>query len=188
MTNPFRDQEKFMKACDQTVGELNQAQYKLYLDLMDEEWRELKSALLMDNRVEQLDALLDFIVVTIGAIHSGGFEGEGAWKEVMSTNLAKVDTEERNALLGHGSGSAEEGSVSTEREEHFAAWESRRDTFALLGCEPPVLDAARGAPTCRLVPRIQGEVVGWVVDKSVAAHSRIIAYGHTRVAYRTRAS
>ena len=93
MTNPFRDQEKFMKACDQTVGELNQAQYKLYLDLMDEEWRELKSALLMDNRVEQLDALLDFIVVTIGAIHSGGFEGEGAWKEVMSTNLAKVDRE-----------------------------------------------------------------------------------------------
>jgi len=93
MTNPFRDQEKFMKACDQTVGELNQAQYKLYLDLMEEEWRELKSALLMENRVEQLDALLDFIVVTIGAVHSGGFDGEGAWKEVMSTNLAKVDRE-----------------------------------------------------------------------------------------------
>ena len=93
MTNPFRDQEKFMKACDQTVGELNQAQYKLYLDLMEEEWRELKSALLMENRVEQLDALLDFIVVTIGAVHSGGFDGEGAWKEVMSTNLAKVDQE-----------------------------------------------------------------------------------------------
>ena len=93
MTNPFRDQEKFMKACDQTVGELNQAQYKLYLDLMEEEWRELKSALLMENRVEQLDALLDFIVVTIGTVHSGGFDGEGAWKEVMSTNLAKVDRE-----------------------------------------------------------------------------------------------
>ena len=93
MTNPFRDQEKFMKACDQTVGELNQAQYKLYLDLREEEWRELKSALLMENRVEQLDALLDFIVVTIGAVHSGGFDGEGAWKEVMSTNLAKVDRE-----------------------------------------------------------------------------------------------
>ena len=93
MTNPFRDQEKFMKACDQTVGELNQAQYKLYLDLMEEEWREPKSALLMENRVEQLDALLDFIVVTIGAVHSGGFDGEGAWKEVMSTNLAKVDRE-----------------------------------------------------------------------------------------------
>ena len=93
MTNPFRDQEKFMKACDQTVGELNAEQYKLYLALMDEEWKELKAALLMEDRVEQLDALLDFIVVTIGAIHSGGFDGEGGWREVMATNLAKIDRE-----------------------------------------------------------------------------------------------
>ena len=93
MTNPFRDQEKFMKACDQTVGELNEEQYKLYLSLMDEEWKELKAALLMEDRVEQLDALLDFIVVTIGAIHSGGFDGEGGWREVMATNLAKIDRE-----------------------------------------------------------------------------------------------
>ena len=93
MTNPFRDQEKFMKACDQTVGDLNAEQYKLYLALMDEEWKELKAALLMEDRVEQLDALLDFIVVTVGAIHSGGFDGEGGWKEVMATNLAKIDKE-----------------------------------------------------------------------------------------------
>ena len=91
--NPFRDQEKFMKACDQTVGELNAEQYKLYLALMDEEWKELKAALLMEDRVEQLDALLDFIVVTIGAIYSGGFDGEGGWREVMATNLAKIDRE-----------------------------------------------------------------------------------------------
>jgi predicted HAD superfamily Cof-like phosphohydrolase len=93
MTNPFRDQEKFMRACDQTVGELNHDQYKLYLDLMDEEWKELKAALLMEDRVEQLDALLDFIVVTTGAIHSAGFDGEGGWKEVMRTNFAKIDKE-----------------------------------------------------------------------------------------------
>ena len=93
MTNAFRDQEKFMKACDQTVGEINVEQYKLYLNLMEEEWKELKAALLMEDRVEQLDALLDFIVVTIGAIHSGGFDGECGWKEVMSTNLAKIDKE-----------------------------------------------------------------------------------------------
>ena len=93
MTNPFRDQEKFMRACDQSVGELNAEQYKLYLALMDEEWKELKAALLMEDRVEQLDALLDFIVVTIGAIHSGGFDGEGGWREVMATNLAKIDRE-----------------------------------------------------------------------------------------------
>lgn len=93
MTNTFRDQEKFMKACDQTVGEFNKDQYKLYLDLMEEEWKELKAALLMEDRVEQLDALLDFIVVTTGAIHSAGFDGEGGWREVMSTNFAKIDRE-----------------------------------------------------------------------------------------------
>ncbi len=93
MANPFKDQAKFMRACDQSVGSLNNEQYKLYLDLMEEEWKELKSALLMEDRVEQLDALLDFIVVTIGAVHSGGFDGEGGWKEVMTTNLAKIDKE-----------------------------------------------------------------------------------------------
>ena len=91
MTNPFRDQEKFMRACDQSVGELNENQYKLYLDLMEEEWKELQVALNSGNRVEQLDALLDFIVVTTGAIHSAGFDGEGGWKEVMRTNFAKID-------------------------------------------------------------------------------------------------
>ena len=93
MTNPFRDQEKFMRACDQTVGEYNEDQYKLYLDLMEEEWKELKAALVLNDPVEQLDALLDFIVVTAGAIHSAGFDGEGGWKEVMRTNFAKIDKE-----------------------------------------------------------------------------------------------
>lgn len=93
MTNPFRDQAKFMTASDQTVGELNEAQYKLYLALMEEEWKELKAALLMEDRVEQLDALLDFIVVTIGAIHSAGMDAEGGWREVIGTNLAKIDKE-----------------------------------------------------------------------------------------------
>ncbi len=93
MTNTFRDQEKFMRACDQTVDEYNEEQYKLYLDLMEEEWKELKVALDSGDRVEQLDALLDFIVVTTGAIHSAGFDGEGGWKEVMRTNFAKIDSE-----------------------------------------------------------------------------------------------
>ncbi len=82
-----------MRACDQTVDEYNEAQYKLYLDLMEEEWKELKVALDSGDRVEQLDALLDFIVVTTGAIHSAGFDGEGGWKEVMRTNFAKIDSE-----------------------------------------------------------------------------------------------
>lgn len=94
MTNPFRDQEKFMKACGQSVGSVNTAQYKLYCDLIDEEYNdEFKAALANNDRVEQLDALIDILVVTIGAIHSGGFDAEGAWKEVMKTNFAKIDSE-----------------------------------------------------------------------------------------------
>jgi predicted HAD superfamily Cof-like phosphohydrolase len=89
--NIFRDQEKFMRACDQTVDKFNESQYKLYLNLMDEEWKELQEALASNNRVEQLDALLDLIVVTVGAIHSGGFDGEGGWKEVMGKNFDKID-------------------------------------------------------------------------------------------------
>ena len=91
MTNPFRDQEKFMRACDQTVGVRNNDQYTMYLDLIDEEFKELKQALADNNDVECLDALIDILVVTIGAIQSAGFDGEGAWKEVMSTNFSKID-------------------------------------------------------------------------------------------------
>ena len=93
MTNPFRDQEKFMRACDQTVNSYNDEQFKLYYDLIAEEFVELNTAVLAGDRVEQLDALLDILVVTIGAIHSMGADGEGGWKEVMRTNFAKIDKE-----------------------------------------------------------------------------------------------
>jgi predicted HAD superfamily Cof-like phosphohydrolase len=93
MTNPFRDQAKFMTACDQTVGELNERQFALYTSLIVEEHQELLEATLSDDRVEQLDALIDILVVTIGAIHSMGADAEGAWKEVMQTNFAKIDYE-----------------------------------------------------------------------------------------------
>ena len=91
--NPFRDQEKFMRACDQSVEGYDHAQFKLYYDLIAEEFGELNAAVLSGDRVEQLDALLDIIVVTIGAIHSMGADGEGGWKEVMATNFAKIDKE-----------------------------------------------------------------------------------------------
>jgi hypothetical protein len=93
MTNPFRDQEKFMRACDQKVDAYAISQYKMYLKLIEEEHNELKQAVANDDVVEQLDALIDILVVTIGAIHSAGFDGEGAWKEVMRTNFAKIDHE-----------------------------------------------------------------------------------------------
>ena len=93
MTNPFRDQEKFMRACDQSVDAINESQYAMYVKLIDEEHQELLEATLTEDRVEQLDALIDILVVTIGAIHSMGADAEGAWKEVMRTNFAKIDRE-----------------------------------------------------------------------------------------------
>ena len=90
MTNPFRDQEKFMRACDQSTESFNGTQFDMYCALIEEEHQELKQALADNNNVEVLDALIDILVVTIGAIHSAGWNAEGAWKEVMSTNFAKI--------------------------------------------------------------------------------------------------
>ena len=91
--NPFRDQEKFMRACDQSVDSLNTAQFEMYKNLIEEEFNELVTAENDNDPVEQLDALIDILVVTIGAIHSMGADAEGAWKEVMRTNFAKIDHE-----------------------------------------------------------------------------------------------
>jgi predicted HAD superfamily Cof-like phosphohydrolase len=91
MTNPFRDQEKFMKACDQTTDNVNVDQFALYVKLINEECNELIEAITANDHVETLDALVDILVVTIGAIHSMGADAEGAWKEVMRTNFAKIN-------------------------------------------------------------------------------------------------
>ena len=88
----FLDQMMFMKACDQTVGQFNQDQFNMYVDLVQEETAELAEAISNNNRVETLDALIDIMVVTIGAIHSLGADADGAWREVLFSNLAKIDS------------------------------------------------------------------------------------------------
>jgi predicted HAD superfamily Cof-like phosphohydrolase len=75
----------------------------MYLRLIKEEFDELQVAQGISletgeqvgpvDMVETLDALLDIVVVTIGAMHSAGMDAEGGWKEVMSTNFAKIDKE-----------------------------------------------------------------------------------------------
>jgi len=93
MTNPFANQAKFMTACDQTVDIPNKDQFNMYLGLIEEEAEELNDAIRNNDPVEALDALIDILVVTIGAIHSMGADAEGAWNEVMRTNFAKIDPE-----------------------------------------------------------------------------------------------
>ena len=89
----FLDQAVFMRACDQTVGTKNNLQFELYLDLIREELGELEEACRSEDDVARLDALIDIMVVTVGAIHSMGANGESAWNEVMASNFAKIDRE-----------------------------------------------------------------------------------------------
>jgi predicted HAD superfamily Cof-like phosphohydrolase len=80
-----------MKACDQTTDTWNVEQFNLYVNLIEEEFNdELKTAIKNCDPVEIVDALTDILVVTIGAAHSMGCDIEGAWKEVMKTNFAKI--------------------------------------------------------------------------------------------------
>jgi len=98
MSNVFEDQRRFMEACGQSTDRSNPEQYdtspdqyEMYISLIEEEVDELFVAKSKLDRVEQLDALIDILVVTVGAIHSMGADGEGAWNEVMRTNFAKID-------------------------------------------------------------------------------------------------
>ena len=91
MSDIFSDQRKFLRVCDQTTDGHNPDQFRMYCDLVREEVKELEEALAADDAVEQLDALIDILVVATGAIHSLGVDAEGAWKEVMRSNFAKVD-------------------------------------------------------------------------------------------------
>ena len=89
----FLDQKVFMEACDQSTGKYDQSQFELYVSLIDEEFNdELFQAIANEDRTEMLDALIDIMVVTLGAIHSLGVDGEGAWNEVIRSNMSKVDS------------------------------------------------------------------------------------------------
>lgn len=91
MSNPFHDQAHFMTACGQTVDEYNSKQFDLYCNLIREEVSELAEAKEDRDTVECLDALIDILVVTIGAIHSMGADAHGAWNEVVRSNMSKID-------------------------------------------------------------------------------------------------
>ena len=92
-TNVFKDSLRFMNAIDNTTDGFNVDQFNLYLELVREEFMELQEAVEAGDEIETLDALVDILVVTIGAGHSMGANMEGAWDEVMRTNFAKINPE-----------------------------------------------------------------------------------------------
>jgi predicted HAD superfamily Cof-like phosphohydrolase len=94
----FKDQETFMVASDQTVDKFNEAQYNLYLNLIREEFNELSVAESNNDLVEVTDAILDMIVVGVGALLSAGVDVEGAWNEVIRSNMSKIDPDTGKVL------------------------------------------------------------------------------------------
>ena len=87
----FHDQAAFMQACGQTTAEDNMEQSCLYLNLLEEEGRELETALVEGDEVEAFDAVLDILVVVIGYGLSRGWPMVEGWEEVIRSNFAKID-------------------------------------------------------------------------------------------------
>lgn len=88
----FKDQEMFMWASGQTVDEPNAEQFKMYAKLIGEEVNEFWDAVERKDDVEIFDALLDIIVVAIGAGVSAGYPMQLGWDEVVLSNMRKVDS------------------------------------------------------------------------------------------------
>lgn len=94
----FTDQKTFMEAGDQSVDFFNESQYNLYLNLIKEEFNELLDAEKNDDKVEVVDAVLDIITVCVGLLYSIGCDAEGAWNEVVRSNMSKIDPETGKVL------------------------------------------------------------------------------------------
>ena len=86
--NMALDVQLFQTACDQTPSEENAI---LYHKLMNEEFNEFLKAYQDKDEVEQLDACMDLIWVTLGYCHMKGYDIRGAWNEVTTSNLWKID-------------------------------------------------------------------------------------------------
>lgn len=90
MNNMNYDVKHFINACDQEKTKENAS---LYRNLMVEEFNEFIVALNKNDEVEQLDACMDLIWVTLGFCYMKGYDVDGAWAEVARSNLDKINPE-----------------------------------------------------------------------------------------------
>ena len=89
------DVKVFQTACDQKPSEKNAS---LYRKLINEEYNEFLEAYQDKDEVEQLDACMDLIWVTLGFCHMKGYNIEGAWNEVVRSNMGKLDPVTQKAI------------------------------------------------------------------------------------------
>jgi len=94
MTN-FEKVAEFMNAFGQTVEteptwtSVSELRY----DLIDEELKELRRALIERDIVEVADALTDLLYVVYGAGHSFGLDLDKCFEEVHNSNMTKLGPE-----------------------------------------------------------------------------------------------
>ena len=89
------DVKVFQTACDQNPSEENAS---LYRKLINEEYNEFLEAYQNKDEVEQLDACMDLIWVTLGYCHMKGYDVQGAWNEVLRSNMKKLDPKTQKVI------------------------------------------------------------------------------------------
>jgi Phosphoribosyl-ATP pyrophosphohydrolase len=91
----YLDVKVFQNACDQKPSLQNAALYK---SLMEEEFKEFIDAHWVKDEVEMLDACMDLIWVTLGFCAMKGYDADGAWNEVLRSNMRKLDPKTQKAI------------------------------------------------------------------------------------------
>ena len=93
MTN-FEKVGLFMKTFGQDVktnaGFSTDKINKLRIDLIEEEFKELKNAINKKDLKETIDALTDILYVTYGAGHAFGVNLDKCFDEVQNSNMSKL--------------------------------------------------------------------------------------------------
>jgi predicted HAD superfamily Cof-like phosphohydrolase len=93
--NNFEKVKKFMQTFGQEVKTNpsfpSDKIIKLRYDLINEELKELKTALDTKNLVEVADALTDILYVTYGAGHAFGINLNECFDEVQNSNMSKLN-------------------------------------------------------------------------------------------------
>lgn len=84
------DVKEFMQACDQNEKGLQSAQANLYLNLIEEEFKELKVAFKNKDIVEIADACADLKWVIEGLENTLNLPAQEIWDEVARSNLSKI--------------------------------------------------------------------------------------------------
>jgi len=105
MTN-FEKVGLFMKTFNQEVktssGLSSEKINTLRINLISEEFEELKKAISDNNIVEVADALSDILYVTYGTGHAFGINLDKCFNEVQESNMSKLDQDGKPIFNEHG--------------------------------------------------------------------------------------